>query len=239
MLAPAGGRLVFERRGDEPWREYVDPNGGRNIPGERATEAQDRALGDRVEDRVLPGHALGHVIPRHVDDHPTAGLAAHEVDCRPRGQHGPANVHPEQEVQLLERGEASARAGEDVRAGVVDPDIDAAVGAAEVGRERLELALYRDVEPPHLDPAAEPSDEGSRLLRSAGIVAVGDCDLGTRPCAGDCDGASDPTRPAGHEHDLRRQAPVCTRPALPLLPHAASRFAGPWARLLNANIPLP
>ncbi len=178
------------------------------------------------------------MVPRQIDDHTTTGLAAHQTGGRPGGQHGPANVDSQQEVQLFERCQASRRTGEDVRAGVVDPDIDPSVCAVEVGGERLELAFDRHVELLDLDPTAQLPDQPRRLLRPLGIAAVGDRDLGAGPRAGDRDGAPDAARAAGDEHDLPRQAPVHRGPALALF-HAASRCADPWGRLLSANIPLP
>src|SRR6185295_11925258 len=132
------------------------------------------------------------------------------------------NVDSKQEVELLEGREASRRTGEDVRAGVVDPDVDPSVRAVELGGERLELAFESHVELPDLDPTAQLPDHPGRLLRAFGIVTVGDRDLRARPRAGDRDGSSDAARAAGDEHDLPRQAPVHRGPALALL-HAPSQ----------------
>ena len=121
----------------------------------------------------------------------------------------------DQQIELLDARQRGGVAGENVGAGVVDPDVEAAERAP---RGRREIANRREVGEIELEDggaATELADGAPYLVGAAGVRAIGDRDVGARARGGERDRAADPARRAGDEHGTPRERGV-SRPSTSL-----------------------
>jgi hypothetical protein len=136
------------------------------------------------------------VVPAHVDDGAAVLLAAHDLTDRIRARDRALEVDREQDVELALPIPRRRVAGEDVGAGVVDPDVDAAelpagfVDQPLAGFARAEIGLSDE------RPLA---DRVSDLARALGRRAVREQDDGALGREGLGDGAADAAARAGDD----------------------------------------
>jgi len=85
------------------------------------------------------------VVPAHVDDRAARLLPAHDLADRVRAGDRSLQVDGEQQVELAFPLPGRSLAGEDIRAGVVDPDVDPAELLARLGDQALAPVARREV----------------------------------------------------------------------------------------------
>src|SRR6185437_6326972 len=102
-------------------------------------------------------------------------------------------------VELLGVGQIGGGAGEDVGAGVVDPDIDATERALGIVSEIGDRGGVSQVQTKHVRASAQALDLGGRRPGLAFFVAVCDRDVRTCVRSGQCDGSTNTCGSAGNE----------------------------------------
>ena len=133
-------------------------------------------------------------------------LRAKHLRGLPRREHRPAEIHREQQVQLLDRRESAAPApGQDVGAGVVHPDVEAPERVAGRGADRADRLEVGEVELERQRSPSERADLALDFPRALLVLAIGDRDVGSRASGGERYRPADAARGAGHEHGAARE----------------------------------
>src|SRR5829696_929584 len=143
--AKVGVGVLAEAGLDPPRAQDVDADVGGEIAREALAERQHAALDRGEQLRVLAGHAGRHVVPAHVHDRPTTILVAHDLAGRVRARDRALEIDGEQDVELALPRPPRRLAGEHVRAGVVDPDVEAAELLARLGDQALTGLARREI----------------------------------------------------------------------------------------------
>ena len=189
----------------QPGATHVHAHARRDRARQRLAEGEHAALHRGEQLRVEPGHAGEHVIPAHVDDDAALLLRAQHLRRAPRGEHRPAQIDREQQVQLLDVRERGAGAGEDVGAGVVHPDVEAPERVAGRRAERAHATVVGQVEPDDGRAASERLDLALDVPRTVLVRPIGQRDVGAGASGGERDRPADPAGRAGHEHGAAGQ----------------------------------
>ncbi|MFO0631641.1 MAG: hypothetical protein U0168_02185 [Nannocystaceae bacterium] len=147
----------------------------RQLGRERLGEAADREFGRTVA--RLPWHADQPEQAREVDDVRVVALAQRGQEELAAVDHAP-EVHADQPVEIreVELGELGGHG----HAGVVDQDVDAAVLAQHLLRQRSHARAIRDVGAVARDPAVAVAFELVLHVAQAFVVHVDQRDVGAR-----------------------------------------------------------
>ena len=231
--APASQRRVLRDRavklaigllaeaGLDPARaQDVDAHLGREGAREALAERQHAALDRGEQLRVLAGHPGRDVVPAHVHDRPAALLAAHDLPGRVRAGDRALEVDGQQRVELALPLPLRRLAGEHVRAGVVDPDVEPAEPLARLGDEALAAVARREVGLADVRAPAARRDRLGDRVRALGRRAVREQNLCALGGAGLGDRASDAAARAGDD------GPEAVQPSASASPPSPPRTGG-------------
>jgi hypothetical protein len=146
------------------------------------------------------------MVPRDVDDRAPAG-AGHHLGRRARSEPGALEIDGDDPVPLVLGGPPDRLAGEDVGAGVVDPDVDTPEPPEGRVAQPLDVLAPRDVRA-HRDGAPALAHD----LRHDGLgldlrVRVVHHHVGALGGEGQGDRPSDPAAGAGHHRDVLSKSP--------------------------------